>query len=236
MKMTAGKLALSNRFEEDHMEPCLNSSYQPAVSDGPRWIKISFLIFAISFLGLAGFYALTESLRDSPTAPAIQRHWITPEITTPDVGIESTAASYDNALSRPIFSRERRLAPRVTITGNVPHSHLTPSIFAIVISKKIRKVFMSVDEKSEATWVKIGEKVGDWTLAAIEKNKIEFTEGNDREAFDLYGLNGSDGAVVSPSIVQDKIGNGSGIENRQGRSHRSSKGKKLAYSISSKFH
>jgi len=216
------------------MERLFNTSYQPPISDDSQWIKILLAISATVLLGLAGFYAVTECLRTTPAAPAIQRNWITPEITTPDIRSESASGSYDNALSRPIFSRERRLTPRVAASGNVPRSHLTPSIFAIVISRKVRKVFMSFDEKSEASWVRVGDKVGEWTLAAIEKNKIEFTVGADREAFALYGLDGSDGAFVSAPAIQDKSGDGPGIESRQGRSRRSGKGKKMAYSMNQK--
>lgn len=218
------------------MELYLKSSHQSSISDGSLWIKMAFVISAIVILGLSGFYALMEGLRVPPAAPAIQRHWLAPEIIAPDVRVESAAGFYDNALSRPIFSRERRRLARVAASGNIPRSHLSPSIFAIVISKTVRKAFMSVDEKSEAAWVRVGDKVGEWTLAAIEKNKIEFVEGADKEAFDLYGLNSSEGAIASPSRMGIGTGIGAGIENRQGRSRRTAKGKKMAYSSISKIH
>ena len=115
--------------------------------------------------------------------------WKPPTLDILALDAPKPASSDIEALSRPIFSKNRKPAPKAAGT---PASESAPaladslSITAIVQNKKSAQVFMVSPDAPEGAWRKIGETVNFWTITAIKSKEVFLKNGNQTAKVELY--------------------------------------------------
>jgi hypothetical protein len=155
----------------------------------PRW-RIIVISFAISSVVLAATYAVRAVLRSAPPLPALVNGWRAPTTARLQIGsLAKSNASYEETLSRPIFSRSRR-PQNLEETGELQADNALSepefSVAAVVQYNGIRRVFVIGGDAPEGAWRSAGEKIEGWTISEVTRSDLELTGGGKVKRVGLY--------------------------------------------------
>jgi hypothetical protein len=149
------------------------------------------LLAALSATTLAtGLFALYAMLGptgadDGPAAP----EWKPPTLAIVPLDPPKPAGADVETLSRPIFSKARKPAPKslmATAETNLSAAPQTLSVSAIVRNKKTKQAFFVSSDAPEGSWRKIGDTVDSWTIKAIEPKEVVLQNGEQTTKVKLY--------------------------------------------------
>lgn len=114
---------------------------------------------------------------------------------SPPLGTEGFSETFD----RPLFSPTRRKpvpvatnepapivepapAPKESISPKLP----APQLLGVSVTQTIPKALLLANGKQEANWLRNGETVDDWTVAAIAKDEVTLQRGEESIRLSLY--------------------------------------------------
>src|SRR5262245_21186274 len=152
-------------------------------------------------VGMAGWglhlWRTPISLEGSATAPALKR--VAREISDP---ANPSLAAFSQSMTRPLFFEGRRLpTPEQKQVKSEPQKAAPPSppppppkpvalpdkikLLAVVILSEARQALVDAPPQP-ARWFKIGDKIGEWTIARIEENNIVLNHSARSATLPLY--------------------------------------------------
>jgi hypothetical protein len=117
--------------------------------------------------------------------------WNPPTLAVVELDPPKPASADVEALSRPIFSKNRKPSPKSATQGAAAPTNVTdaPSdlaVTAIVRNKRIARAFVTSADTPEGAWRKVGDTVGPWTLHKILHTEVEFQNGDQLTRVKLY--------------------------------------------------
>ncbi|WP_457797488.1 hypothetical protein [Methylocystis sp. S23] len=118
--------------------------------------------------------------------------WTPPTLAVVELDPPKPASADVETLSRPIFIKSRRPAPKSAKPAASPELgpiSAAPAgvvVGAIVKNKKTSQAFIVSPEAPEGAWRKIGDTVESWTLAAIDRAEIILKNGGQTAKVTLY--------------------------------------------------
>lgn len=150
-------------------------------------------VLALAAICAAGFAAFAllgpqyqESLSNAP-------EWKPPTLAAVELAPPKPASADAQSLSRPIFSKNRKPAPRTSATALVDPSLAAPvvapaglSLAAVVRHGGVASAFLLSASAPEGEWKKIGEKIESWTVAAITDLEVTLKNGDQSVQLRLF--------------------------------------------------
>ncbi|KAF2992329.1 hypothetical protein OGR47_10785 [Methylocystis sp. MJC1] len=121
------------------------------------------------------------------SAPA----WTPPTLAVADLAPPKPASADQESLSRPIFSKNRKPAPKIAKASTATAAEMAAAppglaINAIVKNKKTTQAFVTSSESPDGLWKRVGETVDSWTISAIERDGVVLTNGAQTARVKLY--------------------------------------------------
>ncbi|WP_424363017.1 hypothetical protein [Methylocystis parvus] len=117
--------------------------------------------------------------------------WTPPTLAVVDLDPPKPPSADVEALSRPIFTKSRRPAPKVarqqaTETGPLTAAPSGITVGAIVKNKKATQAFIVSPETPEGAWKKVGDTVDSWTIATIDRAELILKNGQQMAKLKLW--------------------------------------------------
>lgn len=155
---------------------------------------------------LAAAFAVYAAFAPEPEPPPrAATDWKAPLPAVVDLG-EPSANADTQLLSRPIFSKDRRPAPKLARaapsqpTGPVSDAPTGIKVNAIVKRRNDSRAFV-VGVNGQGEWKTVGEKVDEWTISAIAPQELTLSNGVNMARLQLY----SDKPVAEdPTLAQQR--------------------------------
>ena len=149
----------------------------------------------------------------APGAPAQWRHWQPPAAQAPTLDDIQAAllepnpaatAAYPAVLDRPVMNPGRR--PAAVATAPQDPASAPPSaieqvrLLGIVAGPALNGVMIEQDGKT--SFVRRGERVGDWTLDTLQGREASFVRGGERRRIELPIAHATADAKAAPATPQ----------------------------------
>ncbi|HEY8162008.1 MAG TPA: hypothetical protein VIF34_07055 [Methylocystis sp.] len=148
------------------------------------------LFAAVAMLGPAG----SDVVVSAPD-------WTPPSLAVVELGPPKPAGADTEALSRPIFSKDRKPSPKTakaaaSIPGQDAAAPAGVTVSAIVKKKKMEQAFMVSPALPEGDWKKVGDTVDAWEISRIDGDGVVLSNGAKTAKVKLF----SDDPLAAPSI------------------------------------
>ena len=149
------------------------------------WLgTLSTLTLGVFLFALHAMIGRTEG--DNSTAVP---EWKPPSLNIVALDPPKLVSADVESLSRPIFSKFRKPAPKVSsaitqVNGSGGAEVLT--VTAIVIDKLTRQAFFISPDSPDGAWRKIGDTVDTWTITAITPKEVILQSGGQTTISKLY--------------------------------------------------
>lgn len=117
--------------------------------------------------------------------------WNPPTLAVVELDPPKPASADVEALSRPIFFKNRKPAPKSAPqvdNANISDAPTGLAVTAIVKNKKVTQAFVTSSEAPEGGWHKVGDAIGSWTLHKILHAEVVFQNGDQLTRVKLYTL------------------------------------------------
>jgi hypothetical protein len=117
-------------------------------------------------------------------------------------GLPGATAAYPAVLERPLMQPSRR--PEAAASAAVADAPPPTAIEQVKLQGLLDGRALTgvmLEEQGKSRFVRQGEKVGDWTLAAIEGRQAVFTRGDERKRIDLPFAHLGKGAPAQPAAA-----------------------------------
>jgi hypothetical protein len=154
-------------------------------------IVLALLFAAASSAGLFAAYALLGP--EGADTPISAPEWKPPTLAVGELDPPKPAAADVQALSRPLFTKNRRPPPKVANVPAVPDAFgqaAAPNgytVSAIMTDKKKSQAYIVSGESLQGAWKKVGETVDSWTVSAINPADLILKSGSQSMKLKLYG-------------------------------------------------
>ncbi|BDV34769.1 hypothetical protein [Methylocystis iwaonis] len=157
------------------------------------------LFAAFAFLGPIG----SEATVSAPD-------WTPPTLSVAELAPPKPASADTETLSRPIFSKNRKPAPKSAKAAAPMAAEMAAAppgltVSAIVKNKNVTQAFVTSPESPDGFWKKIGETIDSWTVSAIESDGVVLTNGAQTARIKLYpdpAPSTADGMFAAPTRGQ----------------------------------
>lgn len=129
--------------------------------------------------------------------------WNPPSLAVVELDPPKPASADVEALSRPIFFKNRKPGPKAAAApdnANISDAPTGLAVTAIVKDKSVAQAFVTSSETPEGSWHKVGDAVGSWTLHKILHTEVVFQSGDQLTRVKLYTPppEAQDGATQEP--------------------------------------
>jgi hypothetical protein len=139
------------------------------------WVNLA-LAALIAAAGLRVHHEWTAERQREALVPRVVKPAPSPVVSIPPPPAGVSAASYGDIANKMLFSKDRN--PTVTIEAPPPPVRKMPPLpllHGVLGLPSGTLALMSVDAKSGSKGVAVGEKIGEFQLAAISRDEISFT-------------------------------------------------------------
>jgi len=151
------------------------------------------LAFLLSTTLAAGLFAAVAILwPESPDAQSAAPDWKPPTLAVVELDPPKPASADVQTLTRPIFTKNRRPAPKAAARPLNPEATETAgappglSVGAIVKSRGVARAFVISSATPDGEWKKVGETVENWTISSIAALELTLTNGDQAVKLRLY--------------------------------------------------
>lgn len=148
---------------------------------------------AAATLAAAGFAAYALLGPEAEDAQSAAPDWKPPTLAIVELEPPTPASADIQTLSRPIFSKNRRPAPRTAApraeNAETAETLGTPSgltVGAIVKRGSVSHAFVISSDAPDGEWKKVGDKVDAWTISAIKAMELILNDGERSMKLKLY--------------------------------------------------
>jgi hypothetical protein len=176
-----------------------------------RSLRGLFGLATLASLAIVGacYWAWTTPL-PAPQDRAV-RAWSPPDIAMADAAPDGEPNPANEILERPIFNPDRRPfkpqpvvqpepPPEPEVQESPPEPPPAPeaveqpvadpppllTLKGIMLDGEMRRILVVSDTTPEGAWLKLGDKVGNWTIAKIEKSSATISYGERTNTLQLY--------------------------------------------------
>lgn len=150
-------------------------------------------VVLLSALALGSGASLAYLWIDPATGQLVQHAWARPAPVKPDLpGLEQRpeaswprvdAGAFGAMIERPLFAVDRRVPPPPKAAGEAPADPLDTLRLVGVFSGERAGVIADVGGRTRR--VQVNDKVGDWTLNAVEQRDAVFVRGDEKRTVQL---------------------------------------------------
>jgi len=150
---------------------------------------LAFLAATTLGAGLFAAYAFfgPKGMDAAVTAP----DWTPPTLAVVELEPPKPPGADVQTLTRPIFSKNRRPAPKTEKAAGRPDAAAIPAatgltVNAIVRNKKASQAYFVSPASPEGAWKKVGDTVDSWTIKSIERYEVFLVNGAQTVKVKLY--------------------------------------------------
>jgi len=141
--------------------------------------------------GAGLFVAVVILWPESPGSESAAPDWKPPTLAVVELDPPKPASADVQTLSRPIFSKNRRPAPKAAPKGGgeaatTAGAPAGVTVGAIVRSGKVNHAFIISPSSPDGEWKTVGDMVESWSISAIAATELTLRNGDEAAKLTLY--------------------------------------------------